>query len=199
MSDIECTKKKIVDALKEKSCEIFDSCTKDKRERGLVHCLAKILREEEKKEKEHALGKGPVTRKLEEEEKEKERNSYKGLFGWDDFRTDGSINICNQKVILEVKKVVPNQEYGYWHAVSQGLIYAFCERLKKSQDKTQSADWLVLCIILDWGRKGKNKLFKKEKGFLDQFKCRNIFFVRINMQGKRIEHNLLGDWQEIDP
>ena len=116
---------------------------------------------------------------------------YDGLFGWKKFETDKCKEINKQLLIIEVKKVTEGSEYGYWHALIQGMIYSF---LQSKKDK----NYLILCIVLDWGRKEGQELNEQERNFIDKFKNNKIFFLRINMlKSKFIEHNLIDGWGKI--
>ncbi|HOM77417.1 MAG TPA: hypothetical protein P5175_05960 [Anaerohalosphaeraceae bacterium] len=119
--------------------------------------------------------------------------SYDERFGWRRFDTDGCLTIDDTLVIIEVKISKPGTEYGYWNAFSQGLIYSF----QQKQDEP-GKDFLVLCIILDWGRAAKRKLNECEKEILDLFRPHRIYFLRVSMADKPfIEHNLNTDWSVI--
>jgi len=118
--------------------------------------------------------------------------SYKGLFGQKWLRTDGCRTIDDMLVIIEVKVVRQSLEYGYWHALSQGLIYS-C----RQQVELPGQDFLVLCIILDWGRAAGRELTGDEKRFLDQLRKDRIYFLRINMPQGYIEHNMNTNWATI--
>ena len=122
-----------------------------------------------------------------------DKKNYEGLFGWKGFRTDGCRKIDDTLVIIEVKKITKGSEYGYWHAFSQGLIYSY------QQQHQSGNDFLVLCIILDWGRAAGQKLSEREKRFLNLFREQQIYFLRVNMIEKQfIEHNINTDWASIE-
>lgn len=118
---------------------------------------------------------------------------YSGLLGWKSFKSDKYIKINNCRAIIEIKKVVENSEYGYWHGLIQSLIYRFHEDLQKKDDVIQKKkDVIFLCIVFDWGRKGGIPLDEKEKDFLSMYIDQDIYFVRFGMSGPSpfIEHNL---------
>ena len=116
------------------------------------------------------------------------KNSFEGLFGWQRFDSDHKVKLDRDSFVVEVKKVTEGSEYGYWHAVIQGLLYQF--RL--------SGSCPVLCIILDWGRRSGQKLTGDDKAFLSQFQKNSIYFIRFNLSNDFfIEHNLKGNWNEI--
>lgn len=120
------------------------------------------------------------------------KKGYNGLFGWRNFDTDKCRKIGDDLLVIEVKKVTEKKEYGYWHALIQGLIYSY------QQTELSDGDFIVLCIILDWGRGADNFLNDKEKQFIDQFQNNNIFFVRVSMlNNKFIEHNINTNWEVI--
>jgi len=122
-----------------------------------------------------------------------DKKNYEGLFGWKGFRTDGCRKIDDTLVIIEVKKITRGSEYGYWHAFSQGLIYSY------QQQHQSGNDFLVLCVILDWGKAAGQKLSEREKRFLNYFRERQIYFLRVNMIEKQfIEHNINTDWASIE-
>ncbi len=122
-----------------------------------------------------------------------DKKNYEGLFGWKGFRTDGCLKIDDTLVIIEVKKITEVSEYGYWHAFSQGLIYSY------QQQREPENDFLVLCIILDWGRAAGRKLSGHEKRILNFFRERQIYFLRVSMIEKQfIEHNIHMDWESIE-
>ena len=121
------------------------------------------------------------------------QKEYNGLFGWGKFKTDKCRKLNEQLLIIEVKKVTEGSEYGYWHALIQGMIYSFL------QTKEENKNYLVLCIVLDWGRKGGQELNEQEKKLIDKFKEDEILFLRINMlENKFIEHNLIDGWKIIN-
>lgn len=116
--------------------------------------------------------------------------NYPGLFGWNEFKSDKSIQLKNGRAIIEVKKVTEKSEYGYWHALIQSLLYQFQE-----EENAKKVDLCFLCFILDWGRKSGTQLNDKEKKFLSQYIDQNIYYVRINMRSPLfIEHNLKDRW-----
>lgn len=125
-----------------------------------------------------------------------DKESYEGLFGWGGHRTDGSIKIDNTLVIIEVKTVKPKgrdgYEFNYFHALLQGLIYSY-----KQQRVSPEQNFLVLCIILDWGRAAGRILNDDEKQFLDKVRNDRIYFLRVNMSKKYIEHNMNTNWAII--
>ena len=127
-----------------------------------------------------------------------EKKEYNnGLFGWKEFKTDKCRKLNEQLLIIEVKKVTEKSEYGYWHALIQGTLYSFLQS-KESKDKKKE-DYLILCIVLDWGRKAGSKLNTDEQSFINKFKEDKIYFIRINMVGpKFIEHNLGNSWMIIE-
>jgi len=121
---------------------------------------------------------------------EKYPKSYEGLFGQGSFKTDGCMTIKDEVVVFEVKSVKEKHkdvyEWGYWHALSQGLIYSY-KQLHEPSEK----DFLVLCIIFDWGRAAGRELDEDDRGFLDQFRKDRIRFLRVSMSNKKfIEHNM---------
>jgi len=118
--------------------------------------------------------------------------NFKGLFGWKCFKSDGQISISGVSCILEVKKVMKNKEYGFWHGAIQSLIYS---HLLSMSDNTK--DIPILCIILDWGRNSGKDLSDVEKNFLNRFRDNKIFFVRLNYENKFfIEHNITSEYWE---
>jgi hypothetical protein len=117
--------------------------------------------------------------------------NYDGLFGWEKFKADKFAKINDGIIIFEVKKVIEKSEYGYWHAISQAILYEFLQRDTR-------VDFLILCVVFDWGRKSHESLNENEKRFLNQFKEKKIFFVRISMGSSPfIEHNLKDEWTVI--
>jgi len=126
-----------------------------------------------------------------------DKKSYNGLFGWGSHRTDGSIEIDNTLVIIEVKTVKPKgrdgYEFNYFHALSQGLIYSY-----QQQCVAPGRKFLVLCIILDWGRAARRELNDDERRFLDKVRNDRIRFLRVSMSNKKfIEHNMNTKWAII--
>lgn len=121
---------------------------------------------------------------------------YDGLFGWGGHITDGCLKINEQLVIIEVKTVKPKgrdgYEYAYFHALVQGLIYSYQQQRLSSEQ-----NFLVLCIILDWGRAAKRILNDDEKQFLGKVRNDRIYFLRVNMSKKYIEHNMNTNWAII--
>ena len=123
----------------------------------------------------------------------KDKRKYCGLFGWESFKPDLHINIDNCLLIVEVKKVTQKTEYGYWHALIQGMIYSFSEK------RLGNKKFIVLCILLDWGRRSGFVFEKNEKNFIDQFRCHQIYFLRVSMVNRKfIEHNLKDEWHYIN-
>ena len=122
-----------------------------------------------------------------------EKKEYNGLFGWSKFITDKSRIIEEKLLIIEIKKITEKSEYGYWHALIQGMLYSFLQ-------SKEERDYLILCIVLDWGGKAGSKLDHDERSFIDKFKNDKIYFIRINMTGdaKFIEHNLGNGWMIIN-
>ena len=165
-------KQKIVDIFADKKSEIFElSSLCGRHEKSIENKLFELLKELD----------------------QKKTREYEGLFGWENFKPDKCININGYLLIIEVKKVTEKSEYGSWHAIIQGVIYSFLEK-KLFRNK----NFLVLCIILDWGRKAGQTLNENEKNFIDQFKFYQIYFLRVNMIGEKfIEHNLSEEWQII--
>ena len=127
-----------------------------------------------------------------------ESKSYAGLFGWGGHKTDGFIEIDNTLVIFEVKTVKPKKrdgyEYYYFHALVQGLIYSYQQQRESSEQ-----NFLVLCIFLDWGRAAAEgrELYCYEKQFLGKVRNDRIYFLRVNMSKKYIEHNMNTNWAII--
>jgi len=125
-----------------------------------------------------------------------EGKSYTGLFGWGGHRTDGFIKIDNKLVIIEVKTVKPKErycyEFNYFNALLQGLLYSY------QQAALPENNFMVLCIILDWGRAAERELNEDERGFLDQFRKDRIHFLRVSLSNKKfIEHNINTNWAII--
>ncbi|MEA3361178.1 MAG: hypothetical protein U9R17_17470 [Thermodesulfobacteriota bacterium] len=121
---------------------------------------------------------------------------YDGLFGWKKYEPDGYLfcNSSQSEIIIEGKKVTEGAEYGYWHALIQGLLYS-----KRHYTKYEKYPY-VLCIILDWGRKAAIPLDSSEKDFIDYFVNDNIYIIRVSMvETQFIEHNLKGhgNWTEL--
>lgn len=123
-----------------------------------------------------------------------EKVKYEGFFGWESFKSDNCRKINNCRAIIEIKKVVENSEYGYWHGLIQSLIYKFHEDLQGNKDV------IFLCIVFDWGRKGGTPLEEKEKDFLSMYIDQKIYFVRFGMSGEFpfLEHNLKNKWLYIE-
>lgn len=115
------------------------------------------------------------------------------FFGWNSFRTDGCLSCTDEpKIIFEFKKITEGREYGYWHAMIQGLIYDFFERPKRPISDLDYPPHVVIVFIIDWGRACDRKLNTQEKEFLNKFKDeRNIYTIRIRSgKNSSIEHNL---------
>jgi len=126
-----------------------------------------------------------------------ESKYYNGLFGYKRLHTDGCRKINDKLVIIEVKAVKPKgrdgYEYGYWNALSQGLIYSYQQQRLSSEQ-----NFLVLCIILDWGRAAGTILNDYEKQFLNKVRNDKIHFLRMSMTNKKfIEHNMNTNWAII--
>jgi hypothetical protein len=122
--------------------------------------------------------------------------SYDGLFGWRKHDPDGYF-LCSDSMsdlVVEIKKVTEGGEYGYWHALIQGLIYA-----KRHKTEYQTIP-CIICVVLDWGRKAGKSLDSLEQEFIDHFVEDNIHTIRVNMvDSPFIEHNLYGGgkWTKI--
>lgn len=120
--------------------------------------------------------------------------NYSGLFGWTGFHTDKYVELPNGRAVIEVKKVVEEREYGYWHGLVQSLIYRF-----KEGENGYTGNLLFLCIVLDWGRKLGVQLDEQEKRFLSQYIDLEIYFVRICMSNPPfMEHNLKDEWEILN-
>jgi len=108
--------------------------------------------------------------------------------GSKNFTSDYEVQLSDTKFVVEIKIITKSKPHHYWHAAIQGLIYQFW--LKGSCP--------VICIILDWGRGAGKDLSSNDKDFLNQFKAKSIYFVRLNLKGDFfIQHNLMSD--EWDP
>ncbi len=116
-----------------------------------------------------------------------ERINVPGLFGLRNHQPDKLITIQNTKFVSECKKVIEGREYGYWHAIIQGVIY-----------RHQGAQYPIVCTVFDWGRKAGEQLTEHERKFLGEWILKEIYFVRISFsQDYFIEHNLNSNWEEI--
>jgi len=120
--------------------------------------------------------------------------NFEGLFGWKYFKSDVLITISGDSCILEVKKVMKNKEYGFWHGAIQGLVYTHLLSLNN-----YTKDIPILCVILDWGRNSGKELSDVEKNFLNRFRDDKIFFVRSSFVNKIfIEHNIISEeWEKL--
>ncbi len=116
-----------------------------------------------------------------------EPKSLPGMFGMNHINTDGLVNINGVNIFAECKKVVENREYGFWHAVIQGILY-----------RSKESTILTVCFIFDWGRTKGRALNSEEFIFLSRWTENGIRFVRLSLSDSRfIEHNLLGEWITI--
>lgn len=123
------------------------------------------------------------------------RNSghFDGLFGWARFQHDSEIQVNGTAFLAEFKKITEKREYGFWHAVMQGLLYHYC------LDSAGRETMPVLCFVLDWGRAAKRPLDRREQCFLDRFRQQRICFVRARLvEPCAIEHNLGTGWDALD-
>ena len=119
----------------------------------------------------------------------KQSISYNGILGWGKYDPDGYFpcNSSSSDLVVEVKKVTEGSEYGYWHALVQGLIYS-----KRHHTKYKKVP-CIICIILDWGRKAGTPLDLHDQDFIDYFIKDKIHTLRVSLVGiPFIEHNLNG-------